>query len=362
MSILSVAAARPYDVVVEPGARHRLPGLIGAGVRRVGFVVDETLAGVAEELTATLGDRVESQLIMVPEGEAAKAVAVLADCWTALAEAGFTRSDLIVGVGGGATTDLAGFVAATWLRGVDFVTVPTTVLGMVDAAVGGKTGIDLPAGKNLVGSFHEPIGVLCDIELLATLPLPELRSGLAEVAKCGFIADPSILDDLDAHPDVADDPRHPELPSLIEKGIRVKIGRVNGDLTERTTTDGQYVGREALNYGHTLGHAIERHRAYGIRHGEAIAIGMVFAAELAREAGLIDADLVDRHREVLARLGLPVTYEAGAWDELLAAMRLDKKTRGDQLRFVVLDGLGHTRILAGPDTAWLETAHRRVTS
>lgn len=361
MTTLAVTAARPYDVVVAAGARHRLPDLIADDVRRVGIVVNQALRAVGEELAEGLRPKHAATVIVVPEGEAAKDVAVLSSCWTRLAEAGFTRSDLLVGVGGGATTDLAGFVAATWLRGVDFVTVPTTVLGMVDAAVGGKTGIDLPAGKNLVGAFHEPLGVLCDVDLLSTLPVAELRSGLAEVAKCGFISDSTILDDLAQHPQLADDPGHPVLPSVIVKGIRVKIDRIADDLTERTTAEGQRLGREAVNYGHTLGHAIERHRAYGIRHGEAISVGMVFAAELAHAAGLIDRDLVERHRHVLTRLGLPISYEGGVWDELLAGMRLDKKTRGDQLRFVVLDGLGSVRILAGPQPAWLTASYERVT-
>lgn len=362
MTTLRVTAERPYEVHIGRGVRAQLPTLIGADVSRVGFVVDQGLASLAEDLAATLGPGVSATVIAVPSGEAAKNVSVLADCWTTLADAGFTRSDVIVGVGGGATTDLAGFVAATWLRGVDFVTVPTTVLAMVDAAVGGKTGIDLPAGKNLVGAFHEPLGVLCDIDVLATLPVAELRSGLAEVAKCGFISDPSILDDLESDPSCADDPEHPALPSLIAKGVHVKIDRIADDLTERTTTEGMRVGREAVNYGHTLGHAIERREAYGMRHGEAISIGMVFVAELAREAGLIDADLVDRHRAVLSRLGLPIGYAPGAWDDLLAGMRIDKKSRGDQLRFVVLDGLGTVRILAGPEPAWLEAAFSRITS
>ena len=198
--------------------------------------------------------------------------------WSRLAAHGVTRSDAIVGVGGGATTDLAGFVAATWLRGVRLVLVPTTLLGIADAAVGGKTAIDIPEGKNLVGAFHPPAGVLADLAALETLPRAEYVSGLAEVIKAGFIADPVILDLIEADPAGAAVPHGPHARELVERAVRMKAEVVSADLREAGR-------REILNYGHTLGHAIERVEGYRIRHGEAVAIGMVYAAELARLAG-----------------------------------------------------------------------------
>jgi 3-dehydroquinate synthase len=296
--------------------------------------------------------------VEVPDGESAKTAEVTAWCWARLGEHGLTRSDAVVAVGGGSTTDLAGFVAATWLRGVRVVHVPTTLLGMVDAAVGGKTGINTDAGKNLVGSVHEPAGVLCDLRQLATLPGAELRSGLAEVVKCGFIADPAILDLVEANPQAATDPGSAVLRELVERAVAVKAQVVAADLHERTGP-GQ-VGREALNYGHTLGHAIERVEGYRFRHGDAVAIGMVFAAELARRSGRLDAAVADRHREVLDRVGLPTSYRAGRWPQLHAAMALDKKARGDRLRFVVLDGVARPAILEAPQAELLASAYAAV--
>jgi 3-dehydroquinate synthase len=273
-----------------------------------------------------------------------------------LGEAGFTRSDAVVTVGGGATTDLGGFVAATWLRGVRVLHVPTTLLGMVDAAVGGKTGINTSSGKNLVGSFHEPTGVLCDLDLLASLPEAELRSGLGEVVKCGFIADPEILAIVEtASPDDLT-PGSTVLRELVERAVRVKADVVAGDLTESGGGDG-HAGREVLNYGHTMGHAVEQASGYALRHGEAVAIGCVFVAELARAAGVLDDAVADRHRSAFSRVGLPTGWAGATYDDLRARMSVDKKSRGSTLRFVVLDGLASPRVLADPDEADLQTAY-----
>jgi 3-dehydroquinate synthase len=352
---LQVNAATPYEVVVGPGVTSELRPLLD-GAARVAIIHPPTLLERAEALRATLvSDDLVVHLIEVPDGEAAKSADVLTFCWQVLGGAGFTRSDAIVGLGGGATTDLAGFVAASWLRGVRFVNLPTTVLGMVDAAVGGKTGINTPAGKNLVGAFHEPTGVLCDVDVLRTLPPAEIRSGMAEVAKCGFIADPSILELIEAAPTDVLDPEHGLLTLLITKGIAVKAETVEQDLLE-TGRGASGIGREALNYGHTLGHALEREHAYTWRHGEAISIGMVFAAELAHRTGTIDAALLERHREILRLLELPTSVDE-AFDPLLAGMRIDKKSRGNTLRFVVLDGLANPVILTGPDESVLRDAY-----
>ena len=360
---LRVATASPYDVVIGTGVHGELRGLLGDGVTRVAIVHSAPLVGRAHELRDPLvADGLDVHLIEVPVGEAAKQADVVAFCWRILGEAGFTRSDAIVGLGGGATTDLAGFVAASWLRGVRLVTVPTTVLGMVDAAVGGKTGINTPAGKNLVGAFHEPAGVLCDLDTLATLPEAEVRSGFAEIIKCGFISDPTILDLVEAAPAAALDVAGPIMPELIAKGIAVKAAAVSGDLRESGHGSDGSIGREALNYGHTLGHAIERFENYAVRHGEAISIGMVFAAELSRLSGRISAELVTRHRHILELVGLPTAYRPNAFDQLLAAMRLDKKSRGSQLRFVVLESLDHPVILAGPDDDMLRAAYTELCS
>lgn len=350
---ISVQADQRYDVVVGPGALAGLPGLV-ADTRRVAILHQPTLTDVAQRLAGTLS--AQTLLVELPDGEDAKTTAVLADCWDRLAAAGFTRSDLVVGLGGGAATDLAGFVAASWLRGIRFVTLPTTVLGMVDAAVGGKTGINIAAGKNLVGAFHEPIGVLCDTDVLATLDARELRSGMAEVVKCGFIADPEILRLVEG--DVADAlvPASQRQTEVIRRGIAVKARVVAGDLRERTSTGGS-VGREQLNYGHTLAHAIEQREHYRWRHGEAISVGMVFVAEVARRLGLVDDALADRHRTVLEAIGLPTRYEPDAWPALRTTMALDKKNRADTLRLVVIDALGSPRIAEGVEEDLLADAY-----
>ena len=351
MSTIRVAGPAPYDVVVGRGVQDQLQGLLGDGVRRVALV---HAPGLSVDLPGF-----EVLDLEVPDGEAAKSAAVVADCWERLGAAGFTRSDAVVTVGGGATTDVGGFVAATWLRGVKVVHVPTSLLAMVDAAVGGKTGIDTGAGKNLVGSFHEPAGVLCDLDLLATLPRAELVSGLGEVVKCGFIADPAILEIVEADPDAALDPSSAALAELVERSVAVKAHVVAGDLKETGGADG-HPGRETLNYGHTLAHAIEKISGYTVRHGEAVALGMVYVAALARLDGRLDAETAARHRAVLGSVGLPTSWSEAPFDELLTVMRVDKKTRGDTLRFVVLDGLARPAVLSGPSDDLLRAAYAEI--
>jgi 3-dehydroquinate synthase len=357
-TVLHVGGASPYDVVVGHALAHRLPAMLGEAVQRVAVVRPEGLGPLIEPLRPALR-QYDVLDLTVPDGEAAKTADVAADCWRRLGEAGFTRSDAVVTLGGGATTDLGGFVAATWLRGVPVVHVPSTLLGMVDAAVGGKTGINTDAGKNLVGSFHEPVGVLCDLDTLAGLPRAELVAGLGEVVKCGFIADPVILDLIEQHDPATLTPESEVLRELVERAIRVKIDVVTADLRETGGADG-HPGREVLNYGHTLAHAVERSEHYAIRHGEAVAIGCVFAAELAGIAGKLPAGVVERHSSVLKRVGLPTTYERADFETLLEVMKVDKKARGSQLRFVVLDDLATPAILAGPTEADLRTAYDRI--
>lgn len=348
------AGSDPYEVLVGRQLLGELGGLIGDRVKRVGVIHPEALAETGEALCADLGEQgYEAVAIQVPNAEEAKTAEVAAYCWKALGQSGFTRTDVIVGVGGGATTDLAGFVAATWLRGVRWIAVPTTVLAMVDAAVGGKTGINTAEGKNLVGAFHPPAGVLCDLAALDSLPVNDYVSGLAEIIKAGFIADPAILELIESDPEAARTPVGPHTAELIERSIKVKAEVVSSDLKESGL-------REILNYGHTLAHAIEKNERYKWRHGAAVAVGMHFAAELGRLAGRLDDATADRHRTVLESVGLPLHYRHDQWPKLLETMKVDKKSRGDVLRFIVLDGLAKPTVLEGPDPAVLLAAYGEV--
>jgi 3-dehydroquinate synthase len=344
---VTVAGPTPYEVVIGPGAQEELALVLG-GTPKAAVVHAPPLAAAAGAAVETLQRvGVAAEAVVVPDGEAAKTAAVAAQAWEEFGRLGLTRSDAVVGIGGGAVTDLAGFLAATWTRGVRVVQVPTSLLGMVDAAVGGKTGINTGAGKNLVGAFHPPAAVLADTDALAGLPEAEFRSGLAEVVKCGFIADGAILDLLDADPTGRN-----ATEELVTRAVQVKADAVGEDLYDLGR-------REFLNYGHTLAHAIERVEDFGWRHGEAVAVGLVFAAELAGQAGLLARADVDRHRELVAAMGLPTSY-AGDWAQLQSVMRVDKKARGATLRFVVLDGLGSPTILTDPDQAWLDAAWAAV--
>jgi 3-dehydroquinate synthase len=352
-TVIPVGGERPYDVAVGSGLAAQLPPLV-TGAATVMVVIDRHVADAAAaflEAVAAAGVTVEQ--VVVDAGEAAKSLETAASLWDALGRARLTRSDAVVAIGGGAVTDVAGFAAATWLRGVRVVHVPTTLLAMVDAAIGGKTGINTAAGKNLVGAFHPPAGVLVDLAMLDTLPAGEWANGMAEVVKAGFIADPVILDLINADPAAAASPAGSSAPELIERSIRVKADVVARDLREAGP-------REALNYGHTLGHALELVEHYRMPHGHAVAIGMAFAAALGRGSGRLADDVADRHRTTLRSLGLPTTYRADALPELVDAMRIDKKARGSVQRFVVLDGLAQPSILEDPDRQLIETAYAEV--
>ena len=305
-TVLPVTGASPYDVVVGTDLADRLPAMLGPGVQRVGVVFPESLADLARPLLDSLAGAHEVTRLPIP--------------------------------------------------GVAVVHVPTTLLAMVDAAVGGKTGINTAQGKNLVGAFHEPAGVLCDLATLRSLPRAELVAGLGEVVKCGFIADPQILTLVEGtDPDelTADSP---VLRELVERAIRVKIDVVVSDLKETGGQDG-HPGREVLNYGHTMAHAIERAEDYAVRHGEAVALGCVYVAELARRAGTLAPEVVERHHRAFAHVGLPTTYTGASFEELHAAMKVDKKARGSQLRFVVLTDLAVPTVLAGPSEDDLRAAY-----
>ncbi|MBX7451342.1 MAG: 3-dehydroquinate synthase [Actinomycetota bacterium] len=343
----------PYPVIIGTGLLGDLARIL-EGRHKVAILHQPVLAQTAEAIRAHLAERgIDAHRIEIPDAEAGKELPVVGFIWEVLGRIGLGRKDAVVSLGGGAATDVAGFAAATWLRGVDIVHIPTTLLGMVDAAVGGKTGINTDAGKNLVGAFHQPAAVLIDLATLETLPRNEIIAGMAEVVKAGFIADPVILDMIEADPDAALDPTGAVLPELIRRAVAVKADVVAADEKESQL-------REILNYGHTLAHAIERRERYQWRHGAAVAVGLVFAAELGRLAGRLDDETAQRHRSILEALGLPVTYDADALPQLLEAMLGDKKTRAGVLRFVVLDGLAKPGRLEGPDPSLLAAAYAEV--
>lgn len=265
------------------------------------------------------------KVFITPEGENQKSLNVLDKVWSKCAAEGIARADAIIGIGGGATTDLAGFAASSWLRGITWYAFPTSLAGMVDAAIGGKTGINARSGKNLIGSFYSPAGVFIDLAFLNTLPKRDISAGMAEVIKCGFIADYKILnlaqdDDLDYE-------------QLISRSIKVKADVVSKDFKESQL-------REILNYGHTLGHAIEKNSGYKLRHGEAVSVGMVFAAELSRQLAGLSDDAVLLHRELLRNFDLPISYPSNKFKPLLALLANDKKVKNSKLRFIGISKIG----------------------
>lgn len=345
-----------YDVAIGRGLLNRLPDILGPQPYRVAIILPRALRATGDVVKAALDEAgYNAILVEIPDAEEGKHIEVASFCWQVLGQSDFTRSDAIVSVGGGAVSDLAGFVAATWLRGMRVVHMPTTLLGMVDAAVGGKTGINTAEGKNLVGSFHPPAGVLADLDTLLTLPKNEVISGLAEVIKCGFISDSKILDLVEEHFEQVTNPHSNVLRELIERAVQVKADIVSEDLKESNE-------RQMLNYGHTLGHAIELAERYQYRHGAAVAVGMVFAAELSRSVGRLDDATVERHKRILEGVGLPTSYQGDRWAMLLDGIRRDKKNRGEQLRFVLLEAQGSPVIYDVPDESLLFAAYQEIAS
>jgi 3-dehydroquinate synthase len=350
---ISVEGTAAYEVVIGRNLLDQVPSML-IGAKKVMIVHPVGLSVSAEALRDSLiGAGFDVVLAGVPDSEDAKRIEVAAFCWGILGKSEFSRTDMIIGFGGGAITDLAGFVAATWLRGVGIVQIPTTVLAMVDAAIGGKTGVNTAEGKNLVGVFHSPKGVLVDLETLASLARNELVAGFAEIIKCGFISDTQILDLVEKDIKDATDLSSELFLELVTRAIKVKALVVAADFREEGL-------RETLNYGHTLGHAIELAERYKWRHGAAVSIGMVFAAELARLNGRLSMAEVQRHRDILSSLGLPVSYPADKWPQLLSNMRIDKKSRAGNLRFIVLDEIGKPRIMHAPTDEILFTAFQEI--
>ncbi len=354
---IEVRGARRYPVVVGHDLFGQVVSSIPTSATRVAVIHPRALRATGDRIREDLGEFFSAISIEIPDAEDAKTVEVLNYCWTVLGDNGFTRLDALVAVGGGTTTISKLARGRDLLRGVP-VKVPTTLLGMVDAAVGGKTGINTAAGKNLVGAFHEPAAVICDLDTLVELPHPEMVSGMAEVIKCGLIADPMILEIVQSSPQAVLKADSDSLREVVTRSIQVKADVVGADFKESLDVT---LGREVLNYGHTLGHAIERNERYRWRHGPAISVGMVYVAELARLAGRLADDVVDLHREVLGAVGLPTSYD-GQFAPLLEAMKRDKKTRGDTLRFVILSDVARPEMLIGPDPALVAAAYAQVQS
>lgn len=352
MPTITVSSGAPYDVHIDRGVDRAVEHIVNATPEVTKFLLihQPALANRAQQVAQELETRGAAvNLHEIADAEDGKTLAAAGRCWDLCAEAGLTRQDAIIGLGGGAATDLAGFIAATWMRGIKVVQYPTTLLAMVDAAVGGKTGINTAAGKNLVGSFHEPATVIVDLEVLDTLPEQEMVAGSAEIIKAGFIADTRILEIYEEDPAASLDPRG-TLPELIQRAIQVKADVVSQDLRESHL-------REILNYGHTYGHAVEHHENYRWRHGHAVAVGMVFEAELAHAAGLLEASVVERHRQILASIGLPTQYNAADLDTLYGAMTRDKKNKNGNIRFVVIEKEGQPTRLEGPSRDLLQAAY-----
>ncbi|MDR1426145.1 MAG: 3-dehydroquinate synthase, partial [Bifidobacteriaceae bacterium] len=299
LSTIAVAGDAAYKVTIGHGVLLDVGRHLPRDSARIFLVFQPVLratAGVIAEQATRLG--LEAVGFELPDGEAAKTAVVASQAWERLGRSGFTRTDSVLALGGGAATDLGGFVAASWLRGVPLINAPTTLLGMVDAAIGAKTGINTPEGKNLVGAFYPPKAVLCDLDALASLDPVAIASGLAEIIKAGFIADPGILDVVWSAPDRVRHPSGPLLRHAIERAIRVKADVEGADPRESSL-------RAILNYGHTFAHAVERVEGYRWPHGHAVAVGMVFAAHVAAAIGLADPALRDAHRDVLSLVGLP---------------------------------------------------------
>ena len=348
MSVITVKSEHQYDVVIGNPWLNELISSLSQYTRVAIFY-----STAQEDFIHKFSIDAEVHYFPLPDGEAAKSSQTIAKMWDWMGAAGFTRSDVVVGIGGGTITDVTGFLSASWMRGVDWIAVPTTLAGMVDASIGGKTGINSEYGKNLIGAFHSPKKVIIDSTWLKSLPNRDIAAGLAEVIKTGFIADASILELMKSFEIDRDRENTQVLDQLIEKSVAVKARVVSADFKESYE-------REVLNYGHTLGHAIERYSKYSLRHGEAIAIGLVFAAHLSAVHCGLSASDVSLHEELLSKIGLPTTFDRSAFAQLHALMGIDKKTRGNSLRFVGLSAIGKTQRIEGLNVEELSSVYEKI--
>jgi 3-dehydroquinate synthase len=354
---VDLPGAAAHDVAVGAGLLERLDELVPRPphARRVALVSNAVVLGHhGDPVTAALGRAgLDVTVVPVPDGEEAKDLGTLEAVYHRFAAVPLGRDDLVVALGGGVVTDLAGFAAATWHRGVAVAHVATTLLAQVDAAIGGKTGVNLAEGKNLVGAFHQPVAVVADTATLATLPERERRSGLGEVAKYGFIADPDVLSLLEYNPRSAVEGDPELLTDIVLRSVRVKARVVAAD--EREAGE-----RALLNYGHTLGHAIEALSGYGAyRHGEAVALGMVFVARLGERLGVSEPGLAERTVALLRPLGLPTGGLDLDPDLVWDALTRDKKARGG-VRFVLCVAPGKAIVVDQPDRALVEEVLRTL--
>lgn len=322
---------RSYPIFVGADIAGDVSDLVNlADVQRAFVVTHPQLTASAKTLVDSLATVVPEVVVTtVPEGESSKSLSGSAAVWEEMTRTGAHRGDLVVGFGGGVVCDLAGFIASTYHRGMRVLHVPTTLLAQVDAAIGGKTAVNLPSGKNLVGTIHQPIAVVCDVSYLRSLPDEELRSGMAEVVKYGLISDPSLLDLVSSQIDRILDRDEEVLVGVVRRSAAIKAAVVSADERE----EGR---REILNYGHTFGHAIEH--VSGMRHGEAVAIGMVAAAHLSVDLGMLSEDAIALHTVPLEAVGLPISAALDI-DAVVAALKKDKKHR-ENVRFVLLDAVG----------------------
>lgn len=340
MKIIDVVAERNYSVVVGANGPDEIKN-ISAEHRKVLLVAPAVLIKLFK-----LKESKNLSIISTPAGENQKSIKVLESVWRKCAAVGIERSDAIIGFGGGATTDLAGFAAATWLRGIDWYAMPTSLAGMVDASIGGKTGLNSQSGKNLIGSFYSPRSVLIDTSYLTKLPARDLSAGMAEVIKCGFISDYKILNLV--QDDVID------FDQLIYRAVKVKARVVAKDFKESKL-------REILNYGHTLGHAIEKDSKFRLRHGEAVSIGMVFAAELSNELVGLSKEVVDLHRVLSSNFKLPISYPKSRWKSLSALLLKDKKVKQGKVRFIGISKIGKPVWLEDVPSNTLARVYERIT-
>ena len=343
MQTISVHAEREYDIRFVENWQLVFAEIAKSHAKVLVIAPSELVAEFKLESLQSPNVKVLS----TPIGESAKSPEYLLQLWDACGDFGLTRSDAIVGIGGGATTDLAGFVAATWLRGISWYAIPTSLAGMVDASIGGKTGINSSFGKNLIGSFYSPNSVIVDRAFLKTLSTRDFNAGMAEVIKAGFIDNPKILDLADA--------AEKNVSELIWLSIEMKAKIVSQDFRESKI-------REILNYGHTLGHAIEKLENYKLRHGEAVSIGLVFAAELSNVSGHLNSTIVDKHRTLLSKFGLPITYEKSALPKLLDLIASDKKSRGSSLRFIGISDIAKPIWLEQVTSEQIAAAYERISS